>query len=353
MPDTPIASFIHLVQDTVAFLKRQPKPCLASVAEDLEMFSKSRLMPIWHREQTSLHAPYVLSFVGLTNVGKSTLMEALLGFPIAPRKTGPATAIPVEYRHDKAWKVTVQYRASVRRPETLLFDDASALGVELRSRVVDVSANEAADVAWVTVRGPINMLVHGLSMADTPGFGAAQTGDDDGSHQRRLEEFVAFRVHRVYFCVAAGTAWAVSDVERDFYQRIAHLCGHVVVTKWEGSHEAQKEYQKRYQPLFPGADFIFVNARRAMRGVGESFDLDRLREIIHSYSTPERRQAMCDPEVAAAWRDITEHVARVRCLDAIPWRPDSLRQFAEACGRRPGVGQLLADVCSTAGRGEA
>ena len=86
MPHTPIEAFIHLVQNTAESLKNHPQRAHAGMVDDLDRFSRERLIPLWQREQKSSQNPYVLSFVGLTNVGKSTLMEALLGFPVAPRK---------------------------------------------------------------------------------------------------------------------------------------------------------------------------------------------------------------------------------------------------------------------------
>lgn len=353
MSDTPIEAFIHLVQDTAATLRNQPGVVPVEVIQDLEVFTKERLIPIWHREQKSARNPYVLSVVGLTNVGKSTLMEALLGFPVAPRKNGPATAIPVEYKHNCTWCIRIQYRASRRPPDHNQYGDAQTLGRDLATKVLDVGAVQAAEIAWVTVSGPMEMLVHGLHLADTPGFGAAQVGNDDGSHQQRLEEFVSKVVDRVYFCIAAGAKWAVSDIERDFYQKFSHLCGHIVVTKWEGQVGEEEVYRNQYKRLFPGADFLFVNARRAMRGVGQSYELDKLKEIIASYATPERRLAMCDPELLLAWRDINEHMENVHRLFSIPWRLDVLRQFAYICSNHSRLDEMKADLIARIHRGAA
>lgn len=344
MPDTPVEAFINLVQETVASLRNQPRLVSPAVIDDLDVFCKKRLIPICIREQKSFRNPYVLSLIGLTNVGKSTLMEALLGFPVAPRKTGPATAIPVEYKYSDNWSIKVLYRASKRSPENFIFSDAHSLGRELAIKVVDVSDVQASEIAWVTVCGPMEMLVHGLNMADTPGFGAAQVGDDDGSHQRRLEDFISKRVDRVYFCVAAGTAWAVSDIEKEFYIKISHLCGHVIITKWEGTPAEEIDYRKRYQHLFPGAEILFVNAKRAIRNTNQSLDIEKLKEIVAGYSTPESRRAMCDPELSLAWHEINEHMDIVHNLTHIPWRIDLLRQFYESCHGPPSLNKLCNDL---------
>ncbi|MEI8045088.1 MAG: dynamin family protein [Verrucomicrobiota bacterium] len=348
MPDTPIESFIHLVQDTVEALKLQPKLAPPSAIQELEIFSSERLIPLCQQEQKSGRNPYVLSFVGLTNVGKSTLVEALLGFPVAPRKNGPATAIPVEYKHDSSWSFTIQHRASIRPSGCYPFADGQSLGRDLVRRVVDCDDAEAAEVAWVNVRGPMEILRHGLHMADTPGFGAAADENNGQSQQQRLEEFISKSVDRVYFCVAAGVAWAVSNIETQFYKKLSHLCGHVVVTKWEGTQDEQVDYRNRYQKLFPAAEFVFVNARRAMQGRGQSIELlEKLKGIITDYSTEERRRKICDQGLLAAWHDIKEHMESVHKLPHIPWRSDSLRQFLGSCDARPQLDPLSRDLKQT------
>jgi len=206
-----------------------------------------------------------------------------------------------------------------------------------------VSAAKASEVAWVTVRGPMQMLVNELHLADTPGFGAAQAESDPGC-QQRLEDFLSRVVHRVYFCVAAGAVWAVSDIEKQFYHKISAICGHVVITKWEDSPEEERKYRNRYQSLFPAAKFVFVNAKRAMRTPGQPSSLDILRETIASYSTLEKRRAMCDPEVLSAWRDLHENMKSVHRLPGIPWPLHSLRQFTQACCDRPGLDELSREL---------
>jgi ribosome biogenesis GTPase A len=42
---------------------------------------------------------YVVAVVGLTNVGKSTFLNALLGIDIAPQRIGPCTGVIVEFEN--------------------------------------------------------------------------------------------------------------------------------------------------------------------------------------------------------------------------------------------------------------
>ncbi len=337
MPSTPIGAFIYLVQETVEEIRRRGNHN-KEIVEDLNRSKLERLVPIYKREQNAGEVPYVVSLVGLTNVGKSTLMEALLGVPVAPRRMGPATAIPVEYKYKNTskWKISVLHRDF--RTEEVIFEDVEQLGQELKRMVIDVNKSDAVKTEWVTVSGPMNLLDDGLIMADTPGFGAAQIGEEDGLRQRKLEEFIARRVHRAYFCVAAGDTWAIQPSEKDFYSKIKDICGHVVVNKWRGSEDEKLKYKEQYAAIFPSAEFIFVNTRR------DKDTIDDFRELISRYSTPEKRREMCDPELIAAWFDIHRHLEIKHRLSSIPWRFDSLNQFKEACTRRLALAPLLEDL---------
>jgi len=340
MTATSTEQFIHLVQDSLSTWQSQgfSRPKLT---EDLERFRRERLLPILERERKSLQTPYVVSLVGLTNVGKSTLMEALLGFPVAPRKMGPATAVPVEYVHGQDWRILVYFTAAERDSEVLEFPDAKSLGAALRERVVEVPSDTAQGMAWVTVSGPMKILTSGLKLADTPGFGAAQINDESGIQFERLQEFLKSRVHRVYFCVASAGTWAISDCERDFYRGIANLCGHVVVTKWEGSSADRFAYEQKYRDLFPSAKFVFVNAKREMKDSENGVELKNLRKIIRKNESRENRQEMIDQEILAAWTHINDYVTKMHQIEEIPWRKDSLAQFLESCRNRPVLKPLV------------
>lgn len=328
MQETALEALIHLVQDTYAIWKVQPQ--LADAAIQLEDFRSSRLMPAWHREQRSRKSPYVLSLVGLTNVGKSTLMEAILGYPVAPHKMGPATAIPVEYEYGSEWCLTLIYRSS-KYSERQRFPSAELLADKLRAKVIEPKIHEATELLWITVSGPMKLLDQGLKLVDTPGFGAAEIGsavqeeNTDDSSQQQLVEFIDKHVDRVYYCVAAGSELTISECQSNFFKKIQPLCGHVLITKWEeNSNAAKKEYQDTYSPLFPGAEFVFVNAKRR--------ELDEFKKLISEYASPDRRLAMCTHELVSAWHAIEIYMERMHGLIPIPWSEIALQRFLNAAG---------------------
>ena len=100
--DAVVAALLHLLNDTENCLRSSPdRSRTASLADFLHDFRVKRVHPLHRHAQRLGSARYVLSMVGLTNVGKSTLAQALLGHPVAPRRNGPATSVPVEYEHTR------------------------------------------------------------------------------------------------------------------------------------------------------------------------------------------------------------------------------------------------------------
>jgi hypothetical protein len=341
MHDTPTEAFIHLLQNSLKTCGNGHRRMSESIAQDLRIFSRERLLPLLEREKRTMKPKFTLSLVGLTNVGKSTLMEALFGHPIAPRKNGPATAIPVEYGYSDTWSLSIRHHAARKPMQRSEYKNSTDLGCAIEREVVDIDPTRVADIAWTTACGPIEMLRNGLVMADTPGFGAAQPGNPEGSHQKTLEDFVIQRVDRIYFCVAAGETWAISEIEKNFYKKFSPLCGHVVVTRWEGTVEDEDKYQTHYREIFPGSEFVFTNAKRAMKNHSL---LDNLRKIITDYSTPENRRRQCFQELCSAWHDIVDHVRTVHEETDIPWRPDALMQFTESCRNHSDLDSVVQDA---------
>jgi hypothetical protein len=319
----PIASMIFLLQETIAYARQQS--CLdESQLNFLEDFRSARLVPIFKREKLAARKPFTLCLIGLTNVGKSTLIEALLGAPIAPKKNGPATAVPVEYSFAPKWRLEVRHHLAGDLPVVLDFEEAQQMSEALSERVIDLSETEAQKIALVCVKGPIKLLERNLILADTPGIDAAKIEGERvaDSVPSSLSRFLQ-SAGRAYLCVAAGVNWKVSPEEVEFYRSMSHLCSNIIVTKWEDTDAEKAEWKSTFERLFPGADFEFVNARR-------SNNVERIQEIIGAQSSTERRLLQVRRELLKAWKDLVSHFSIV-FHTPVPWMQDSLVRFHAAC----------------------
>jgi GTP-binding protein EngB required for normal cell division len=294
------------------------------IARELEEFRERRLVPIWHRWRVAEESPYVMALVGLTNVGKSTILQALLKAEVAPRGNRPMTSVPIWYRFAEEWEVELAYKGA--RFAAQRCRDASEVQQLLLKQVSHDQASSTERCCWIRVCGPMHVLRQGLELVDTPGFGAAQSGQDDGAHQRRLDEFLRHRVHRIYFCVAAASALVIKDEEAAYFQRLRDACGHVIVNKWNGTADERAAYVARHQGLFTNAEFIFVEARRAVRRVLQGIEhpegdgIDHLESIIEACASPANRVEACMIDLVQAWRDIHRHLSVQLGLKRIPWQ---------------------------------
>ena len=55
----------------------------------------------------------VVAFVGLTNVGKSTLLSALFGAKGAPARNRPWSSVPVEYRYSDKYEINAEFSNTI------------------------------------------------------------------------------------------------------------------------------------------------------------------------------------------------------------------------------------------------
>lgn len=140
---------------------------------------------------------YVAAFVGLSNVGKSTLLNALFGQEIASCKNCPWSAAPVEYVRGEQLRVEVAFSNTFMRwvkdcdsPEEVL--------AELKRYATEDGSTK--DVRKVIVYLPSNLLSPHLVIADTPGFGAAHADGDVGRHDTSLTRYLR-DVHQVFWVV--------------------------------------------------------------------------------------------------------------------------------------------------------
>ena len=339
-----IDDFISLLLQTENYIRKLPQGRTnhEQLAEFLRIFREKRLEPLHWRLQRINAQRYVLSMVGLTNVGKSTLAQALLEHPVAPRRNGPATAIPVEYEYDcEPWQLQTIDERNLTVMEQK-FDSAQALSKVLEKKVFTPKAEDLSNGsnAKLIVKGPMRLLEVGLVFADTPGFGAAQSADSSGTHESVLVEYLQKHVHEVMFCLSASNAM-VSPAEKKFFESIGHLCSTVVVTKWDAEDEQsdhdKKQYEGKFSELFPMCRFLFVNAKRAIENPNQQdSEAEDLQSLFQTRRGKQERQKLLVTDVEQACNDLIL-LLRKPLQDAnlpnVPWHKAALANFLQEAVR--------------------
>ena len=329
-----IECFLHLLQESTLVARNGANDIRG--AELFTAFRTHRLRPLRRAYRSAIKKQYRIALIGLTNVGKSTLMQALLGSDVAPAANGPTTGIPTWYEHHEGWGLEFDSARGDLRTERKHCADAQAVSKELKQRT---NSKGAIDLfKQIRVRGPMPILSNGLCLADTPGFGAAQEGATEHEHTRALAGFLGTEIDRVYFCISAGSdSWRVSEVELATFKAAAGVCNDIdiVINKWTGTIEDQDEYRAKYQSSFPGARFVFVNARRALKqstvpaADREHPGVEPLLEMIERCATPRERLATCDRELIEAWHDLQRALKRQN-LQA-KWQVLPRDRFFQSC----------------------
>ncbi|MCX6887326.1 MAG: dynamin family protein [Verrucomicrobia bacterium] len=336
-------AFVLLLSDTERALSYGKPECASDpLVVFLKDFRLKRINPIQQRSARMMEGRYVLALVGLTNTGKSTLAEALLGNPVAPRRNGPATSIPVEYEHGPEWLIKTCRRDTLEVFTTPL-DTAQHVAAFLEKNVVNIEPREAKKIERITVRGPMAAIQGGIVFADTPGFGAADIVGSACSDEQRIENYVANNVHEVLFCVNSAN-FTVKGEECKFFEHFDELCTTVVVTKWDCdplNREAEIcAYKARFSHLFPLCRFMFIEAKWAIdaQARGDTIKLadsgsNDLHRFILERATREGRETLLHQQCLDAWHDLLELVReplQKSRLHAVPWRVDGIHRLGRA-----------------------
>jgi len=287
---------------------------------------------------------YIVAVVGLTNVGKSTLLNALLGSNLAPRRNGPCTAAPIEFMHGEALKVTLCRRESTRR-RVWQCDNAEEVHQVLASIADDSGDQASRSVRKVLVECPTPLLRDGLVIADTPGFGAAQASEATGSHENALKQYLKDEVSQVFWVVLADQG--IGKRERVFHdQFFGDICDDIVVTGCEDWDTRDRDrFRRRFADAFESRmpRFHFVSglqglrARQASDPAGlEAAGITLLESRIGQLSDSEGRLAATRETLLQLAVDLREWLTEYRDgqrdhLDGW-WRPDSWSRWS-ACLR--------------------
>lgn len=329
----------RLLAETLMLIQESESFCAAPFKEVLRQMR--RHLARIHRRVQRVRERYVVAIVGLSNVGKSTLINALLGQELAPRRNGPCTSSPVEFAAGTHLRVTA-YLPGDFRPHAQTAASADELRHVLNEHVDRPVADPSRQCTRVVVELDHELLSHGLVLADTPGFGAAQLGEHTDSHEQAVLAYLQESVSQVFWVVLGEQG--IGQRERDFYDRfLRDLCDDIIVTRADDWDERDRQrFRQRYRPVLahPAPTFHFVG--QATESQVEPV-AERIRALQSMAGRLEAsRAAFMDlAEQLADW--LREHRVHARSRVDLPWRPDSWTRLgrAPACaGLRDHVLQL-------------
>jgi GTP-binding protein EngB required for normal cell division len=338
-----IDHFSLLVKESEVYFSKQKN------REDVVGVMRETLGHLLHfrkRLKSAVDNP-VVSFVGLTNVGKSTLLNALLGGDVAPRRNGPCTAVPIEFKHGKRVTITPIYTQRLRKTRF----EANSVD-ELHDTLARLAAEDGESTGRpkkVIVELPARLLESGLIIADTPGFGAAMADSDNPTHDSVLEDYLRYEATQVFWIVMADQG--IGKFEKEVYNDLlAEVCDDIIVTGAEDWDENDRlRFRKRFGGLLAGGTgarakvplFHFVSGLKGLqareekdRVALEKAGIVDLAQRIRGLAKVVGRTNSIEQRLIQLAQDLRDWLAEFRdvCDFALKdwFRPDSFERFRSA-----------------------
>jgi GTP-binding protein EngB required for normal cell division len=317
-----------------------------------------------------------VAVAGLVNTGKSTLMNALLGAPLLPAENRPLTAAPTEFEASERLSLvlhplTGSPEGSFRRrtkPVEIFCASQAELSVRL-AELVRPDHPGLGEIGHIAVGLPkCSLLTPGLILVDTPGWGAAKTGDDGSAHHVALQRYLKEHEDSTQIVWTLYAPNYASNGEKDFFEaHIGSKCCEIVLTEARevlgDSGALRARFRDRFYPdvlgvsphdaaqRYPALHFVEAKAglearlRSDIAGY-EASGVAELERSLKGLADPRQREYRAAEPLRRMAHDLRHWLGTFRDHQgALPvwWRPDSFARFVA----NGGGSQLHAELVST------
>jgi GTP-binding protein EngB required for normal cell division len=315
------------------------RSCERTSNEEIKVCLNIAIETISHLENMFVDSPYyAIAFAGLTNVGKSTFLNALLGGMIAPVKNRPWSSTSVEYMYGDKIESTLSYSGTFKK-QRKEFDSFEDLLEFLESCAVQGSSMQTLEK--LIIKFPFASLSKNVVIVDTPGFGATEGHDNEGLHDEQLLKYIETtnNLKRIFWIVKGDT---IDKNGVDFFEKyLSNKCTDLIVNMTSDMNAEEIErYEKRHRPQIGNIlNIHYVNAKKALKGMQENNNnklakagVLHVRDIINEISTPEGRAEIVKKDLLSLYRDLCEHIAMLDNRTSI-WMPTDLGMLKQCWGK--------------------
>ncbi|MEI8045084.1 MAG: dynamin family protein [Verrucomicrobiota bacterium] len=270
MPTPPdlaelLKDLAFLIQESFLGKAKTTRNIPDAVSHAMETDVLPQLRKLLVRAERCIGKRYAVAVVGLSNAGKSTLLNALLNQQLAPASNGPCTAAVIEFEYANEVGLRLRWKDHLRKIEHGLTPEEILRRLEEMATGEPTKGHSIPD--RITILTPSEFLRDGLILVDTPGFGAALSAAAKDAHDAVLKSYLETEAAQVFLVVNAKRG--LTHVEKQFWQEhLVDRCDDIVVTRSDYFHkpESKQEFKQLYKHIFgtSGSFFHFVSGRDAI-----------------------------------------------------------------------------------------
>lgn len=344
--------FHYLFQET-AKLHEQTTPGFSMALQEA-----MRYLYQYHKRLQISENTYRIAFVGLGNVGKSTLLNALFGNIVAPSWNGPCTSFPIEFSlaDENEFEIVIQRNASGLFREHITCDSF----IELAEQIHDIMSNDSYNDQPKNIQVRFNsvLLQNKLIVVDTPGFGSVLTSENDNLHDENLLNYLREKTSQIFW-VVTGANGGIGKREKDFYTTyLANYCDDLIITRtedWDIDDKSRfvKRFRKELQNPF--MNFFFVSATQGLQarnsGDDSLFEKSGVRNLHNRFlelSDCTKRSSQIEREVHELFKSVVAYVTdelTVKRHRDIDWHPTEWQRLRAKHGANSRSVDLLSKIC--------